>query len=139
MNVFIDTNVLIDLLSQREPHNQEALEIFRLMYDGKCIISVSSLTVVNAVYTLTNTYKLPKVLESVDQSTKQLNFIPASKEAIQKAFVSGFKDFEDAVQYFSALEAGNIDYIVTRDKTGFSQSTIPVITPTQFILKHIKK
>ena len=139
MNVFIDTNILIDLLSQREPHNVEALEIFKLMYDGKCQIFVSSISVLNTVYTLTNTYKLKKVLESVDQTTKELNFIPASKSAFQKAFTSGFQDFEDAVQYFSALEAGNIDYIITRDKKGFAQSAIPVLTPYQFIQKHLKK
>lgn len=139
MKLFIDTNVLIDLLGQRKPQNLEALEIFKFMYDGKCEISVSSITVLNTVNTLTKTYKLPRVLESVDQTTKELNFIPTSKNAIQKAFESGFKDFEDAVQHFSALEAGNIDYIITRDTKGFSKSEIPVLTPYQFIKKHLKK
>ncbi len=139
MNIFIDTNVLIDLLSKREPYNEAALQVFNLMYDGKCKIMVSSITVINAVYTLTHTYKLPKVLEAVNQATKDLVFIQASKQSIQKAFSSGAQDFEDSVQYFSALDFGNIDFILTRDKKGFSQSEIPVLTPYQFIKEYLNK
>lgn len=137
MNVFIDTNILIDLLSKRAPHNVAALQIFKSMYEGKCHILLSSLTIVNAVYTLAHTYKLPQVLEKVEQATKQLTFVPASKKAITAAFASGFSDFEDAVQYFSTLEHGNIDYILTRDKKGFAKSTIPVLTPAQFVSQHL--
>ena len=66
--------------------------------------------------------------------------INPSKASILKAYKSDFLDFEDAVQYYTAEEFGNINYIVTRNTKDYKkkETQIPILTPTQFLKLHIK-
>lgn len=139
MKVFLDTNILIDFLTQRQPAAREALEIFKAIKDGVIVGALASFSVINAIYILDKTYKIDKVISVVEAAVAILILLPTSDQAIRKAMKAGNKDFEDSAQYFTALEAGNIDYIITRDKKGFSKSEIPVLTPHQFINKYLKK
>lgn len=80
--------------------------------------------------------------DSAEVVLKILNYlevVPTTKSNLIQALSSAWPDKEDAIQYFSALDEKGFDYILTRDAKGFAQSAIPVLTPTEFVLKHLKK
>jgi predicted nucleic acid-binding protein len=136
MKIFIDSNIIVDLLAKRELFYQDAVRIF----SAKKPIEryASTITVMDTLYILENHYNLKSVKVILQKLLSKLSLIPTYQSAIEKTFESDFKNLEDAAQYFTALEHVGIDYIITRDIKGFANSTIPVLTPTQFILKHIK-
>jgi pyridoxal biosynthesis lyase PdxS len=61
-----------------------------------------------------------------------LTVLNVDDSILQKALESGFGDFEDAVQYFTAVQ-NEIDYIITRNTEDYKKSVIPVYTPTEFL------
>lgn len=137
MKVFIDSNIIVDLLAKREQFYQDAVLIFSATEPIERY--ASTITIMDTLYILENHYKLKSVKFILQKLLSKLSLIPTFQSAIEKTFESDFKDLEDAAQYFSALEYGGFDYIITRDSKGFAQSSIPVITPTQFVKKHLKK
>jgi predicted nucleic acid-binding protein len=131
--VFVDTNILIDLLSRREPFFQEAAELFSLA-DNKIIeLSVSSLTVANTSYTLLrqmNANKAKSILRKLKLIVKILSL---DDKIIGLALNDdSFTDFEDGLQYFTALE-NRQDIIITRNLKDFKNSSLPTMTAKQFI------
>lgn len=135
MKIFLDTNVIIDLMAKREGFYKEAVTLF----DSKQSIYVSTITILDTLYILENQYKIKDARKILNILISKLSIIPTFETNIKLAFNSAFTDIEDAVQHFTALEYGSIDYIITRDKKGFSKSEIPVLTPIQFIKKHLRK
>ena len=64
---------------------------------------------------------------------KHLDIIPVNKVILEKAFTSKFVDIEDAIQYFSAMEKGDIDYIITRNIPDYKLSSIPVYSSNEIL------
>lgn len=62
-----------------------------------------------------------------------LKSLPLIKTTLEKAFSSKFRDIEDAIQYFSALTNGEIEYIVTRNISDFKLSSIPVYSSNEIL------
>ena len=135
MKIFLDTNVVIDLLAKRTNFYQDAI----ILFDSRQSIFVSTITILDTLYILENQYKIKDARKILNILISKLSILPTFENNIKTAFNSDFSDIEDAVQHFTALEQGNIDYIITRDTKGFSKSKIPVLTPYQFIKKHLKK
>ena len=134
MNVFLDTNVLVDFCAEREPFYEDAAAIIEMGYNKRTNIIASSLTFVNIAYVL----RKVKSRELVKQKLGQLMGIcvvsPIDRQVITQALSSRTKDFEDAVQYFSAMQA-EADLIVTRDTKGFEEASLPVMTPAEFLAR----
>lgn len=131
--VFVDTNIVIDLLSKREPFSEEAAMLFS-MADKKLIeLSVSSLTIANTSYALLrqlNSNKAKSVLRKLKLIVKVL---PLDDKIIGLALNDEtFLDFEDGLQNFTALE-NDQDLIITRNLKDFKHSILPVMTAKQFI------
>jgi predicted nucleic acid-binding protein len=131
--VFIDTNIVIDLIAHREPFYDEAATLFSLA-DRKLIeISVSSLTIANASYVIlrqVNSIKAKSIL-------RKLRLIVTTLALDDKLLGlalndESFTDFEDGIQYFTAIE-NNQDYIITRNLKDFKNSKLPTMTAKQFI------
>lgn len=132
MKLFLDTNVTPDLLGKREPFFENAARIVSLADQGKAIVAVSALSYATTDYFLSKLTSPSKSLESL-RKFKTLSEIIALDEAIiEKSLNSGFADFEDSLQYFSALKSG-CGYIITRNVKDFKNSAIPVITPDEFL------
>jgi predicted nucleic acid-binding protein len=132
--VFIDTNVVIDLLAKREPFYLEAQELFSLGDKKEVDLYISSLTFANAYYSVAKHYKstdTKKYMAKFKVLIKVLNF---EDKNIELGLTSDFNDFEDAVQYYIALE-NECDVIVTRNKKDFKNSKIPVMTADEFVKK----
>ena len=126
MTVFVDTNILIDLLCERESFVQSARMLFAYGYSGRLTLVLSSLSLVNAVY-IARKYGYVDVRERLDDITEFVEVVDLRKEVAKRALTCEWKDYEDAVQYMSAIKE-NADCIVTRNKKDFRKSVIPVYT-----------
>ena len=133
MKVFLDTNVLMDIVLERNICLNEELEIIACAMDGLLDCSVSALSVVNTLYV---SKKYNKPLEDVKNALLKLSecveILDIRGLDAANMLSSEWKDYEDSLQYSSAVNF-DADYIITRDKKDFSLSKIPVSTPSEFI------
>lgn len=131
--LLIDTNIIIDLLSRREIFYSEAATLFSLADTNVIKLSVLSLTFANTNYTLLKEKK-PNDAKTILRKLRLLvDILPLDDKIIGLALNDdSFTDFEDALQYFSAIE-NNQDNIITRNLRDFKNSRIPVMTARQFI------
>jgi len=131
--LFIDTNIIIDLLSRREPFYDESANIFSLA-DQKIIeLNISSLTIANTSYTLQRQLDSKKTKEILRKLGLIVNILPLDDKIIGLALNDdSFSDFEDGLQYYTAIE-NNLDFIITRNLKDFKASKLPVMTAGQFL------
>lgn len=134
MKVFLDTNVVIDFLGEREGFFQDAATIFSMIEDGRIEASVSALTVVNCAYILKKAFNSDVMLDKVDALCQMLEVVPLEEQQLLDAVRLRPFDFEDAVQYLSA-QPFHPQVFLTRDKRGFNDFDILVMTPAEFIAK----
>ena len=133
MKLFLDTNVVIDVIAAREPFVADSRAIFDLCESGKADGRVSALTF------CTVSYVLRKFVTSGTMRTKLREFrniltpVDLSVSLLDKAIASSIADFEDAVQFYTAAYS-EADYIITRNVRHFPQDNIPVLTPTDFLV-----
>lgn len=131
--LFIDTNVVIDLLSQREPYFLEAATLFSLAEKKQIIITVSSLTIDNTSYTLLQQMDSRKAKMILRKLRLIVGILPLNDKVIDLALNDDtMPDFEDALQYFTALN-NEQDIIITRNLKDFKGSKLPVMTANQFL------
>lgn len=131
--LFIDTNIVIDLLSRREPFFEEAAELFSLADKKQIELSVSSLTIANTSYTLLRQMDSNKAKSVLRKLRLILKILPLDDKIIGLALNDdNFSDFEDGLQYFTAIEDEQ-DLIITRNLKDFKNSKLPTMTAKQFI------
>lgn len=131
MEVFLDTNILIDVLEQR-PDYERSLEILQLGLDGTLQLSVTDLTIVNISYICRKAAGTVKIYEFLDFICKFVAILPIGKEPITEAIRARHKDFEDYVQYATA-KRHTTDCIVTRNVKDYDFPDITVYTPAAFL------
>ena len=132
MRVLLDTNVVLDFVLKRQPFDVEAKEIFTRLAKKEFQVFVSSITPINTFYTTRKEKGKPIAFQSVQMLLQIVEIAHSDKQTFQNALKSNFKDFEDAVQNESAI-AENLDAIVTRNKKDFTNSTIQVYSPQEFL------
>jgi predicted nucleic acid-binding protein len=131
--LFIDTNIVINLLSRREPYYKESAELFSLADRKKVEISISSLTIANTSYVLLRQLKANRVKEVLRKLRLVVNVLPLDNKIIGLALNDEtFTDFEDGLQYFTAIEHEQ-EMIITRNLKDYKSSQIPVMTARQFL------
>ncbi|HPR32698.1 MAG TPA: PIN domain-containing protein [Prolixibacteraceae bacterium] len=131
--LFVDTNIVIDLLSRREPFYEEAALLFSLADKKQIELSVSSLTIANTSYALLRRMDSSKAKLIVRKLRLIIKILPLDDKIIGLALNdTTFLDFEDGLQYFTALENGQ-EVIVTRNLKDFKYSQIPAMTAKQFL------
>ena len=132
-DLFIDTDVIIDFLIDRKPFSREAAIIFTLIEQKKLKGFSSSLTFSNLYYVLRKIESHNRVISKLDSLSKMVGILKVEEQTIKNALASGFPDFEDSIQYFSAVDSKKIDVIITRNIRDFKKSEIPVMTPGDFL------
>lgn len=134
MRVFLDTNIFIDYLSRREPFFEPAALLFQLGQRQKCQLMVASLSFATASFILQAHYKKSHsiVVELFSKIVSLCHITTVDGKTINEAISSDFRDFEDAMQYFSALHDA-ADVIITRNKQDFTDNKIPIFEPIEFI------
>jgi len=132
--LLVDTNIVIDLLSKREEFFQEAQELFTLADNRQVELFVSALTFANTHYLLSKYQKLDDARKILIKFKVLVKVAPLDDKIVELALVSDFKDFEDALQYNTALENG-IDVIITRNKKDFKNSKLPIMNAREYLKK----
>ena len=133
MKVFIDTNVIVDALTKREPFYEDSLEVIRSCDMGQNEGLLASHTLTNTYYLMRKDYTEEARRDVLLDLTEMFTVIGVDKEKLQAALNNtDFLDFEDGVQYECAT-VSNVDVIVTRDVKHFANSQIKVMTPHDFI------
>ncbi len=131
-SIFLDTNVILDLLGERVPFFDSIAKVATLADQKKLTLIVSPLSFTTIDYVL-NKYETS---ESVLNKLRKFKIIcevrEVNEETINKALNSNFKDFEDALQYFTALQS-NCSIIITRNGKDFKNSTIPIMTAEEYL------
>jgi len=133
--ILIDTNIVIDLLSRREKFYDEAADLFSRADKNELKLTISSLTFANINYILTK-LKSAKEAREILRKFKVLVELLALDDKITELALSddNFPDFENGLQYYSAIE-NEIDVIITRNKKDFKNSKISVLTAKEFLAK----
>jgi predicted nucleic acid-binding protein len=129
--LYLDTNILFDFFFDREPFSESAAQLFELCGEGKIAFYLSSLSIANLAYHSQRVKKNPVPI--IEVLLKIATVVNLQKNHFVSVNHSKFADYEDGLQYFSALEIRNIEAIITRDKKDFKLSSIPVFTPAEFI------
>ncbi len=132
--ILVDTNIIIDLLSKCEEFYKEAQELFTLADQNKVKLYISSLTIANTHYLLARNNKLDEARKILIKFKVLVKVLPMNDKILELALVSDFKDFEDAIQYHTALE-NDLDIIITRNKKDFKNSILPVLSAKEYIKK----
>ena len=132
-DLFIDTDVIIDFLIDRKPHSREAAIIFTLIEQKKIKGYASSLTFSNLYYVLRKIESHNKVKSKLESLSQIVGILKVEERTIKEALGSDFPDFEDSIQYFSALDSKKIDVIITRNTRDYKKSDIPVMTPGDYL------
>ena len=131
--LFVDTNIILDLLSRREPFYNEAVTLFSLADKKMFKLNTSALTIANTSYTLLRQLRPAKTKEVLRKLRMIVNVLPLDDKIIGLALNDdSFSDFEDGLQYFTAIE-NDQDIIITRNLKDFKASKIPVMTVGQFL------
>ncbi len=136
MKLFLDTNVMLDFLGERDPYYISAAKIATLADKRKLKIVVSALSYTTTSYFLTKYDGLEKMKIKLRKFKVISEICELDALIIEKGLNSDFSDFEDSLQYYSALRT-ECDIIITRNEKDFKKSQIPVMTPDEF-LKSIK-
>jgi predicted nucleic acid-binding protein len=133
MKIFVDTNIVLDLLGQREPFYDAAARLFSQADRGEVTLSVSALTIANTNYVLSRLKSARKARAILIKFKVLVRVCSLSDKSIDLALSDdAFSDFEDGLQYYTALE-NETDIIITRNLKDFRSSKIPVMTAEQYV------
>lgn len=130
--IFLDSDVIIDLLQQRKPFESDAISIFQQIEMGNIVGCTSSLAIANIYYLLCKLKTKKTALSTIKKITAILQISDVNQDVIIDSLNSKFRDFEDASQHFSAKKFG-ADFIVTRNLRDYKHSTTPVYSPREAI------
>ena len=130
-NIFIDTNVVIDFLANREPFSLAAATLFDLGVTGRTRLYISAVSYNNIYYILRRSLSHTAAISLLEELAEITEIADVTASIIKLSLKSDFKDYEDAIQYYCALSLPDIDCIVTRNTKDFKKSTLAVLTPTE--------
>ena len=138
--VFIDSDIILDVLAKREPFDKPAALLLSLIEIGKIDGYTSPIVFSNVHYVLRKRVSKKTTIDSLKYLKSLIQILPLDKRAIELALDSEFNDFEDAIQYFCA-EQNNINYIITRNKIDYKKAEITVLNAKEFLamLKTLSK
>ncbi len=134
MNVFFDTDIILDMATGREPYCIPAAQVISLAELGEIDGWTSATIFINVFYTLRKIVGRDKAIDFLKKLENILSVYPTSQEMIHNALYSDFTDFEDGTQYFTACDIP-VDCIITRNINDYRTSKISVMTAEEFISK----
>jgi len=131
--ILIDTDVILDFFFDRKPFSDYSTQLLSLCERGLLEGFVTPVIISNTYYLLRRTAKHEKVVEKLKQLLLLINVLQMDRLIVEEALNSEFKDFEDALQNYSALNHGAIDVIVTRNVKDYKKSEVGALTPEIFL------
>ena len=134
MRVLLDTDVVLDLVLAREPFAQASAQLFKLHEQGKIDVYIAAITPINVFYITWKFKGGQAARQAVELLLGSLGVCPLSHGVLDEAYKLPFADYEDAVQHASAT-ANGLETIVTRDINDYKNATVPVFSPTDFLVR----
>ncbi|MEA4936162.1 MAG: PIN domain-containing protein [Paludibacter sp.] len=131
-HLLVDTNIIVDLLSKRKNFYQEAQELFTLADEQEIKLYISSLTFANTHYLLSKELNSNEARKILIKFKLLVSVLPLDDKILGLVLSSDFNDFEDAIQYYTALE-NKLNIIITRNKKDFKTSKLPVLTAKEYL------
>ena len=132
-SIFIDTNIIVDLLADRKPYSNYAIELFKIAEQGKIKLFTSSHSIATTYYILKKHIPEKGLRTALFTLLDYIKVIAVDENILKKSLKSNFKDFEDGIQVISANSNQSIDLIVTRNPKDFKGSNIKIISPEKLI------
>lgn len=130
--IFLDTNILLDVFLERSPFFHPAQIVWSLAETKKIRAALSAVSIINIFYVIKKLSSASKAYEAITALPQIFKVVDTTSSLLSKALKAGFSDFEDSVQYFSALKFG-AKAIISRDPAGFASSKIPVIDAVEYL------
>ena len=128
MKVFLDANVLIDVVQNRIDFVETSSKVLQLGLDGECELCASDITFTTVSFYARKNRTQEQLYEVLQSLRDFIDVAPSGKIAIDWALQQKSKDFEDSVQYYTALRSG-AEYIVSRNVRDYPYNDIPVVSP----------
>lgn len=132
MKILFDTNVILDVLLDREPFADDASYLLSKVERSEIIGFLCATTITAIHYLITKSLSPKEAIQHIQALLSLFEVAPVNRLVLAKALNPKFTDFEDSVLHEAACHAG-VEYIVTRDISGFKKSTIPIYTPGELI------
>jgi len=136
--LFLDTNVMLDLLGERIPFYDSVAKIATLADKGQISLVVSAMSYATVSYFLTKFENKEKSKDKLRKFKVISEVSDLNEQIIEKGLNSDFTDFEDSLQYYSALSS-NCSILITRNGKDFKNSSIPIMTPDEYLKSLSKK
>jgi len=130
--VFVDSDIIYDVLAIREPFYQSAAKLFTLADEEKIDITISALSFANIHYLLSKQLSIEQAKQILRKFRILIHIAPIDDKIIDLALNSDFNDFEDAVQHFCAIE-NECRILLTRNLRDYKKAQIPVMTAQDYI------
>jgi predicted nucleic acid-binding protein len=131
--IFVDSDVVIDFFTDRAPFANPASELFDWAEKGKVQIYLSAVSVNNIYYIVRKYLGHKGTIGIVEDLTEMTEIVGTTKSEILQALKNDFRDFEDSVQYSTALTIVGIEAIITRNVKDYRNSQIAVFTPNHYL------
>ena len=132
-NLFIDTNVIIDLVADRLPFSNAAHEIFHESNQSRWNLYTSSNSIITSYYIIEKNSNSKLANMAIVTILQRVTVQDLNKVDLLNALHSSTVDLEDAAQIECAKKIGKINFIVTRDRRGFSKCQIEIISPDELM------
>lgn len=132
MKILIDTNIILDLILEREPFVEDAIALFEQIEQGKLEGHIAATTITNIFYIIRKAEGREVALAAVNRLLIGLQFCVVDRQTVGMALSLGLKDFEDSIQLACAT-LNQLDGIVTRDRKDFIGSNLPIYSPTELL------
>lgn len=136
MKLFLDTNVLIDIVAGRNPWVKQALVLLELSKQDHIELVAADFSFINMAYILRKAFTTKELCTLLQDLKKYIHVVPIGDKTLSDALNTQWADIEDAVQSLIAKRE-KADYIITRNEKDFSVSTIPAISPASFINQYL--
>jgi predicted nucleic acid-binding protein len=131
-SVLCDINFFLDIFLRREPFYSPAAKLFKKIEEKTLKGSICALSFPTLYYIVSKELKRERAIQVLEKIRIVFSVLPVDAKVIDLSLSSDFKDFEDALQYYSALEA-KTDCIISRNKSDYKHNVMPVLTPEEFL------
>ena len=132
MKLFLDTNILIDVIANRKPWVDEALVLFELSKQKKLTLIVADFSFINLAYITRKLFTPEELYALLSVLCIYVKVVEVGGMIIKESFQKRWRDMEDCVQYLVAKRE-EVDYLITRNEKDFLDSDIPVLSPSKFL------
>lgn len=138
MKVFLDSDIILDFLLKREPFFIEALQLFILKEKEDFKLYTSAIIISNVYYISSKQFPKPLIKQKIKELSSIIQIVDSTRQSIYQSFESDFSDFEDAIQYHTALES-KCTFFITRNTKDYKKAkNMRVLTAAQFCKLFVK-